>query len=142
MSDEIAVYTADDGVLMLAVGDDGAGMAMGIDPDTGDVCLTACDVTYRYQGERRRKHTRTAMVDVPVRHMTRWLVQGLHALGVDLGHDVRPTLDEAAIRADEAEKIAAWLDSHAKLVPYRSFLCDLLHAFARDIRAGKHRSTP
>lgn len=73
--------------------------------------------------------------------------------------DPVPTLDEAAIRADEAEKIAAYLDAksdtlldgrHAILVEERDVTgwnmraaeCDALESAAGDIRAGKHRSTP
>lgn len=67
-------------------------------------------------------------------------------------------LDEAAIRADEAEKIAAYLDAksdtlldgrHAILVEERDVTgwnmraaeCDALESAAGDIRAGKHRSS-
>lgn len=73
--------------------------------------------------------------------------------------DQVPTLDEAAIRADEAEKIAAWMVSRARLASseYREDDDDMLgpitnamvdairmgvEEVAAAIRDGLHRSTP
>lgn len=66
-------------------------------------------------------------------------------------------IDEAVIRADEAEKIAAWMVSGARLVATRhregvdviealpdavlDELCEGFEQVAAAIRAGKHRST-
>ena len=67
--------------------------------------------------------------------------------------DPVPTVDEAAIRADERAKVEAdvlaWVDvqmRHVRTVPGAPFLwrsggMEALGELADDIRAGKHRST-
>lgn len=72
--------------------------------------------------------------------------------------DPAPTVDEAAIRADEAERIAAWMVSRTRLIASRQreeagvidvltgamldAICEGVEEVAAAIRDGLHRSTP
>lgn len=55
--------------------------------------------------------------------------------------DPVPTVDEAAIRADERAIVAGMIDSMAGELSWRNHLHHVLRMLADDIRAGKHRRT-